>query len=383
MFAHLINYFDKLTLTAWIALLMPFVLIVTAFIIYKTISRPVVKWGILFILLVCFMRVVLFGNPVAWAVYNRLLPVELIDWRHHDVIACEGTQYLKPTPDLRYLAVGSSQTSVIFNKYASLHSEFSIFSLAGLSPLDLYAYCEEIVRRKPQFVLLNLSEFDMARNPELASSKWSPFSLHDIIELKSVIDTSGYFTSEEKQLMYDLFFSKYLPEYKYSFVYKDLFELPYNRSKMAAHPLPAAANDSISLAVHLKYLGELSEKYIPFNMYYLNKAVQFLNNKKVPVIIIEGQYNPLAYKPYNMALNQQVNKLLKNIASTDPMNVFLTRDEIPGFVQNDYRDGYHVKEEAGFRYAEKLVSELDSGVLKFRVNKLPDPEIAPNQDGKK
>jgi hypothetical protein len=381
MIAHLINYFDKLTLTAWIVLLIPFALIVTAIIIKKTISHPAIKWGAYFILLVCFFRIVLFGNPVAWAIYNKLLPVELIDWRHHDVIACEGSKYLKATRDLRYLAVGSSQTSVIFNKYARQHSEFSIFSLAGLSPLDLYAYCDEIVRRKPGCVLLNLSEFDMARNPELSSSKWSPFSLHDIIELRSIVDTTGYFTSEEKQLIYDLFFSKYLPEYKYSFVYKDLFELPFNRRKLADAP-PAAANDSISLAVHLKYLSELSEKYIPFNMYYLNKAVKYLNSKNVPVIIIEGQYNPLAYQPHNMALNKQVNTLLKNIALTNQMNVFLSRDEIPVFVLNDYRDGYHVKEDAGFRYAEKLVTGLDSGVLKFRVNKFLHPKISPNQDGK-
>jgi hypothetical protein len=364
MVNHLIEFFGKLTLAAWFFLLIPFVLILMAFIIKKYVYHPVIKWGSYFILVVVFFRIVLFGNPVTWAVYNKLLPVKLIDWRHHDVIACEVGKFLKPSGNISYLAVGSSQTSVLFNKYARQSEGLSLFTLAGLSPLDFYAYRYEIVRRKPKYVLMNLSEFDIARNPELSSSKWSPFSFRDITELRSIIDTTEYFTPDERKLVNDLFFSKYLVEYKYSFVFKDLLEIPNSKNKEAA----AAANpvnDSLALAVHLKYLSELSEKYIPFNMYYLTKGIHYLNSMNIPVIIVEGQYNPLAYQPHNMALNKQVHALMNELVSKYPMNTFLSRDQIPLLVLEDYRDGYHVKEDAGFRYAGLLMNELNSGYFKI------------------
>jgi hypothetical protein len=367
MIDHILNFFYKLTFAAWCSLLLPFVFIAIAFIIRKTVKQPFIKWASLFILVLFFFRIVLFGNPFAWAVYNKLLPVQSIDWRHHDVIACEAGKYLRPENHIRYLAVGSSQTSVIYNKYARQNKDFSLFALAGLSPLDFYAYRNEICRRKPDYVLMNLSEFDMARNPELSSSKWSPFSFRDITELKSIIDTTDYFTPDERKLVYDLFFSKYLIEYKYSFVFKDLLEMPFNKNKAAVRAEPDRVNDSLALAVHLKYLSELSDKYIPFNMYYLAKGIQYLNSMNIPVIIVEGQYNPLAYQPHNMALNIQVHALLNGFVSAHPMNSFLSRDLIPPFVLEDYRDGYHVKEEAGFRYAGLLIKELNSG--KFKIER--------------
>jgi hypothetical protein len=305
----------------------------------------------------------LFGNPVTWAVYNKMLPQELIDWRHHGVISCEVDRFLKPKKNLKYLAVGSSQTSVLFDKYAKQCEELSVFALAGLSPLDFYTYRKEIVRRKPKYVLMNLSEFDIARNPELASSKWSPYSFRDIVELRSVIDTSDYFTPEEKQLISDLFFSKYFPEYKYSFVFKDLLDIPFNKNRLLHNALVNRVNDSVSLAVHLKYLSGLSEKYISFNMHYLVKAIEYLNENNIKTIIVEGQYNPLAYQPHNLILNKQVNALLSDFTLQNRDNVFLSRNEIPNFVKDDYRDGYHVNENAGFTYADSLIKELDSKLL--------------------
>jgi hypothetical protein len=360
MIPHMLLYFSKFTLTAWCCLLLPFVLAGSVLIIKNHITQAEIRWLSYFFILYAIFRMVLFYNPVTWVVYKKILPPETIDWRHSDVLSCEIGKYVKPRENLRYLAVGSSQTSVIYNEYAKGHQDFAVFALAGLSPLDFYTYRHEIVRQKPKFIILNISEFDLARQPELPSSKWSPFSIRDILELRSVIDTTSYFGPEDKQVINDIFFGKYFPEYKYGFVFKDMADRFFNRNKFFNLAPPTQVNDSLSLKVHLQYLSGLSEKYIPYNIFYLKKVIRFLNQQHIRVIMIEGQYNPLAYQPHNMALNKQVRMILQDFARTDPDNIYLSRDEIPRFDLKDYRDGYHVHAEAGLKYAEILLQELNS-----------------------
>jgi hypothetical protein len=360
MIGHFIQFLGKLTFTGWLFLAMPLILAGAAFLVKKLIRHSVIRWVCYFSLALAITRIVLFFNPVAWATYNKMLPLKYIDWRHSDVLTSETGKYLKPKKNLKYLAVGSSQTSVIYKQYAVRHDEFSIFALAGLSPLDLYTYRKEIIRQNPENVLLYLSEFDLARKPELASSKWSPFSLRDIVELKSLIDTTDYFTEDDQQILYDVFFGKYFPEYKYSFVFKDLTDIILQKNKLLNITPPTQVEGSLSLNFQLQSLKELSDQYISFNLFYLKKSIQELNKKGIRVIIVEGQYNPLAYEPSNLALNRKVKSLLKAYVDEHPDNIFLTRDVIPNFSLEDYDDGYHVKAESGLHFSEILIEHLNS-----------------------
>ena len=360
MIHHLVQFFGKLTITAWILLLTPFALAGCIIFIGRFLKHAVLKSVIYFIAVLFLFRVCLFYNPVSWAAYKKLLPQESIDWRQYDAMVCETNKYLKPKENLKYLAVGASQTSVIFFKYSLHRDDFSVFTLAGLSPLDLYTYRKEIERQNPKYVLLYLSEMDLARKPELASSKWSPFSLCDIAELKNIIDTTTYFVEEDKQILYDLVGGKYFPEYRYSFVFKDLAGIMLNKNELLDITPPARIPDSVYLNIHLKSLHDLSEQYLPFHRVYLNKSIQYLNKKNIRVIFVEGQYNPLAYNAQTLALHIQVRKLLLDLIRTNPVNALIPREEEPQFVLEDYRDGYHVKDESALRYAEMLMSKLDS-----------------------
>jgi hypothetical protein len=363
MIDHLINFFFKLTVTARLTLLLPFVFVGIIYLIKIYIHRPVIKMVLYFLAVLFLLRVCLFYNPVSWATYKKVLPLNSIDWRHYDILKFETDKYLKPEKNLKYLAVGSSQTTEIYKQYARQSENFAIFAFAGLSPLDLYTYRDEIVRRKPEYILLYESEFDLARRPELASSKWSPFSLADIFELQSIIDTTRYFAKEDKAIIPEIFFGSYFPEFRYSFVYKDLTNNLLNKNKLLNIIPPTQIQDSIYLPIHLKSLAELSDQYISFNMYYLKKAIQYLNKKNIRAIIVEGQYNPIAYKTKNLELNTKTRALLQEFISNNPSNVFLTREEVPNFRIEDYRDGYHVKTDAGLRFSEMLFKKLDSRAL--------------------
>jgi hypothetical protein len=363
MITHSIEFLYKLTFTGWISLLIPILLVGCILVFNKFIKQPIVIWILNFIVVLLFWRCCIFYNPVSWATYKKLLPLKSIDWRQYDVMKTETNKYLKPNKALKYLAVGSSQTSELYKLYVNDHSDLALFSLAGLSTLDLYTYRREIVRQHAAYVLMYLSEFDIARRPELFSGKWSPFSFHDIFELNSILDTTKYFDPGDKQIITDVLFGKFLPEYKYAFVFKELTNKILNKNELMNIIPPTQIVDSVNLGVQLKSLNELSEKYTAFNMFYLKKAMQYFNQNQVHVIIIEGQYNPLAYNSNNLLLNKKVRSLLQDLVQKYPQNSFITREEILNFKLEDYRDGYHVKEKAGLKFTEILIHKLSSTKL--------------------
>ena len=94
-------------------------------------------------------------------------------------------------------------------------------------------------------------------------------------------------------------------------------------------------------------------------MYYLKKAIHYFNEKNIRIIIIEGQYNPLAYKAENLKLNKEVRKLLTEFLTSTPENIYIPREDILNFDPHDYRDGYHVKEKAGLKFVINLIKKLD------------------------
>lgn len=366
MIDHYFKYFLKLTPQAWIDLSL---LVLTA-LLFLLVRRywPHFKSKSLvyFVLLVAFTRLLLFYNPFTWALYNKLLSVNEMDWRQYDELVYEGNKFISDDTDIKYYAVGASATGVTYKQYAKEHPDLKFFSMAGLSPLDMYTFRYEIIRHKPKVILLNLSELDMARKTELSSSQWSPFSLKDIREFEKVVDTVKYFTDDDRTVSQAIIFGKYFPEFKYSFIYKSLLEKIF-REKEANVFANAGDNsvDTVQFRIHMREIGRLSREYIPFNAYYLAKSVKFFNGKKIPVIVVEGQYNPRAYCNKTKTLNQEVRNVINTTIKSDPMNRFIHREQLYQFADTEYRDGYHVKSLAGLRFTTDLVKYLESS--KFLV----------------
>ena len=86
MISHFIQFCAKLTPRGWLFIFIPFILIGIFFIIKKYVRHPVLRSVSYFVVVLAFVRCILIFNPVIWATYNKMLPLESIDWRHHDVI---------------------------------------------------------------------------------------------------------------------------------------------------------------------------------------------------------------------------------------------------------------------------------------------------------
>lgn len=364
MIDHYFKFLLKLTPQAWIDLSL-LALTALLFLLVRKYWRDFkTKPLIYFVLLVAFTRLLLFYNPFTWALYNKLLSIKEMDWRQYDELVYEGSKFIADRGEVKYYAVGPSATGVTFKQYAKEHPELKFFSMAGLSPLDMYTFRYEIIRHNPKVILLNLSELDMARKTELSSSQWSPFSLEDIREFAKVVDTVKYFSDDERNISEAIVFGKYFPEFKYSFVYKSLLEKLF-REKEANVFATSDDNsvDSVQYKIQMHEIGELSDQYIPFNTFYLAKSVRFFNDNKIPVIIVEGQYNPRAYCDKTRALNQEVRHVVNNLIKSNPVNRFIPREQLYQFADTEYRDGYHVKSLAGLRFTSDLVKYLERSKL--------------------
>jgi hypothetical protein len=176
--------------------------------------------------------------------------------------------------------------------------------------------------------------------------------------LHKTIDTIPYFTKEDRHITTELAFARFLPEYKFSFLFRDMADRLLNKYSLLKMVSPFDVSDSVYLRMHLKSLRYLSAQYISFNNTYLQKAIRYLNNRNIRVVIVEGQYNPMAFSPENRELNRKIKALLRQTASENPLNVFIPREQQIPVTLEDFTDGYHLKGLSGLRFSEFVISRV-------------------------
>jgi len=245
--------------------------------------RAIINIGIMILII----RIILFQNPLAWYVYNHTLEPEVIGWRQSSVLYDKFNQF-KKHEDVKYLAVGSSQTGAIYNFSRDTLSDFRVKSLAGFGPLDLYLYRYNILNYGPEEILLYLSDFDMGRAPVLETIKLAPpQSFHFLPVYYSL---KKYFSGDQfKRAMKEMLVGELFPEFKYSFIFKGYISQLFNKN--SAFPTVAASmTEKEHKAYQFKQLKKvIKADNIPVNLYYLNKFISFFEKRGIPILIIEGQ----------------------------------------------------------------------------------------------
>lgn len=328
-------------------------------VVYKLSKRLTQRWqtAINLGIIILIIRIVLFQNPIAWYVYHHTLDPEVIGWRQSSVLYDEFAQY-KKHDNVKYLAVGSSQTGAVYHFSSDTLSDFRVKSLAGLGPVDLYLYRHNILNYHPEHILLYLSDFDMGRPPSLETVKLAPAQgLHFPVVYS---DLNMYFSGEEfSRTMKEVLVGELFPEYKYSFIFKGYVDQLFGRNKVFPTPAATMTEEKYQEYQFEQLKNVINEDNIDTNLYYLNKFISFFEQRGISVIIIEGQYHPNAYTEKNLAVRKEVrNKLEKLEVSYSNVN-FITDSEIMLFKTSDYRDAYHVNPEAGKRFMQRVVRYIE------------------------
>ena len=104
------------------------------------------------------------------------------------------------------------------------------------------------------------------------------------------------------------------------------------------------------LDFQLGRLNSMTGSAIRFNLKTVEKTISYFEHKGIRVVILQGQYNPLAYTEKNLALDAQVREALINLAAQHPNCVYVPREKLYNFSVNEYWDGYHVKPEAAQKF---------------------------------
>ena len=323
-------------------------------------SRPLIRKSGYTILIILIIRIALFNQPFSWNFYNSYLDGKNVGWRQKKVILQKHKEFLRKPKNIKFLAVGSSQTNAVYGHYASKHDNFETIVLPGCDALSLALYRKHIESFKPKYLLLYLSEFELARPPSLSAATVSPRQGLSFIQIYPILkDTRKSFKS--KTSINELLMGELFPEYKYSFIFKNIFNKLIKKNDSLTTPSQSV---KISYGEYFKTsIKKLTGKGrsipgINLNVRFLRTFLTYFKDKPLKIIIVEGQYNPLAYTKKNLKLNKIAYNKLKALGDEFRNVTFIARKDIMEFTEKDYKDGTHVKSMSGYAFSKKLMNIL-------------------------
>ena len=362
---NIINIFFNFFSEYHVAYVLPAVIKLTAALIacvFLWIKKPRWRNAGYAVILVLLVRLVLFENPYSWGYYFKTLGANDVGWRQQTTLGGEYYKFFKIAKPKKYLCVGSSQTYGIYTPYSKEHNHLIVFNLSGMGPMDMYLYRQYVIDRRSEYILLFLSDFDIAKEPNLDGAKISPSQGFGLIRELPVLYKIAHLASAGISV-HEMIVGEFFPEYKYSYILRGF--LDKWTGKRAALAIKSIEDDVSFKTDEIRQnpnsaVNYLDEKWIPYNVYFLKKFLAFCKAKGQKVIMVEGQYNPLVETDKNLGLQKLSRKELEDIDRTFDNVTFIPREKTIRFSIEEYKDSVHVTSEAGTRFAEDLIRTLES-----------------------
>lgn len=309
-------------------------------------------------LAVLVLRAALFDNPLAWRAYQELLDRSDLDFRPRAMLRYN-LQALQRAPDVRYLAVGSSQVPAVFGRYDMLDdtNQLVVFTLPGMSIMEYVLYWDAIRRYQPETIILYLSEFDFGRAPHMAQLDEAPPRFTELPRLwellSDVMPVEEFLPHFNRHILSGLF-----PEHRHRFVFRGLWDkLSFKQSALAV-PSPTEVADDAAQVEHMQRLNRLTNEHSVFHLAFLGEFFRRAQEAGIEVLVVEGQYHPAAYSAQNLRLNGDVRASVRELMQRYPNTRYISRQETQEFATGDYRDGYHVHKAPGLEFTKQLMLQL-------------------------
>ena len=327
----------------------------------KNTKNKLLRLGVFIVIFYSLTRVILFENPAAWMGYRYSLTWKEIGFREATIIDQNLRRYISPPQNLKYLAIGSSQTGAVFSDYAQKHRDFYKIEYSGMGPLDYYLYSELVKQIKPKTLILFLSEFDFGRDIVKETMVFAPhqslskhYFLIDI--LSNELGTSSAIHLSIKMLLADLF-----PEYKYQFLFKGLrdkllnkhFLLKTQEQAFSSHSAQDKATEQVDIL-----LRTLNKKPIDLNFRIYEQFLLRVLNSDIKLVVVEGQYHPGAYSVKNKKLKAIVSSKMQELSRKYKFQ-YITTDKFPILLSEDFADGYHPNKIGSDKIVNTLIPILD------------------------
>lgn len=304
------------------------------------------------------VRLLLLGNPWAWQFYLEKLDPGVIGWRQYDLVEIERERFSEPGAGLRYLAVGSSQTGAVYDRYAEAHGDFDTFVVAAMMPMDFVLYADDIVRRQPETVLLYLSDFDVAKSPSPEAAVLSPRQGANLFGVMSLLRSSP--DAGMRGVIAELAVGEVLPEFRFRFIFRGLLDKQFRRVALRLGRREARQKVPSTEPERIGWLRDsLHPEDVPFNLACLQEFLDIMDRNGIRTVMVEGHYHPVVVNRELAAMNGRVRQELMRLAATRPAVAFIPRMDLHGLGADDYADLTHVKPEAGEEFTRQLLDLLE------------------------
>lgn len=354
-----IDYYE--IILPWIVCL---IIVVSGMYALRFSKNKLFRLGIYSVLFYACLRLFLFDNPLSWLVYRQVLTWQEIGFREKAIIEQNLRKFIVPPSDLKFLALGSSQTGAIFSNYAKNNHNFYKIEYPGMGPLDYYLHSDTVANIKPETLILFLSEFDFAREQVTETMIYAQpqsFDRHYFLfnALKGKIGEGKAFHLSLKMLIADI-----LPEYKFRFIFKGL------RDKVLSKHYLVKTKESVFLNKSKKNITEeqtkrlrtglsLSPLPVGLNFYLFEAFLKELKKLNTKLVVIEGQYHPDAYSSTNKMLNKSVSEKLDKLSKEYKFK-YITRSMYSQLSSTDYADAFHPNSKGAKKIIDSLRHHLPS-----------------------
>jgi hypothetical protein len=330
--------------------------VVSFWLLVKRKSLSLTRTISLGILIAVTTNILFFYNPLFFRISSDILKAKDIDWRQADALSKEIYRFRKNTA-VKYLAVGNSQTGAIYSSYAKEEPRLSVFTMAGMGPLDFVLYKDMIKSLCNGTIILTLSDFDLGREPSLLGAKLSPPQGIQLFKITSLLWHEPNITYSEVQ---DFIFANIADAYRYQYIFKGFADKLFARKKAFPGEDLTAISDAEYLKIHLKNLSMLDRTWFPINLVLLEQFISWANENSLKVAIVEGGYHPRALDA-NIALHGEASVKLELLCKRYMNCSYYKSSQLYKFAEDDYRDGYHVKKDSGWKFTKKLMSTIGNG----------------------
>ena len=299
--------------------------------------------------------VLLFGNGPILTLYSRLLRSWNIGWRQASTLVREAERFDAEIKPVNYLAVGSSQTYVLYTMYDREHDDFEVLNIAGMNVLDMLLYQDLIKKKCGGNLLLMLSDFDLCRKPSVEGVLMSPpQSMGRLSTLVSELYELDLLTLSECE---EYITAQLFPGFRYQYVCRGLLDKLFRKNMAFPNN---GGHDTAADAAHpvmIKTLRGLSDSYLNSNMAVLSLFVSEMISNGVEVVIFEGEYEPSIMKE-NQDLRKKVRSRLFDFANNNSRVTYSSLKAFDSYKHLKFHDPYHLERASATNLANEIMESI-------------------------
>jgi hypothetical protein len=329
------------------------VIFIAAIALYRIKKLNNISKNILILIMICsVIRLLVFNNPLSFKMLSRELNLRDMGWRQRDAMKHDWDGFFKWGP-YEYLVIGSSQVAAIFNGYARNHKNVKVFSIAGMGPQDFVLYQPYIKNYNVENIILYLSDLDLCRPPSLLGAKLAPMQ-----PVEKMAQLLKIFHRQKIPGNYlEFVLANYFPEYRYQYLMKAFLHKRLGKRSAFPHEDGIRKSQEEVFKHAIESLQKRTDEWIDYNSELLSHFLQWCNEINVRVIIVDGHYHPQALKN-SRGLYLDVKKKIKALSQSYG-SIYVDRENLHQFTDNDYRDVTHVHRQSGYVFSEKMFHFLE------------------------